>query len=821
MIFDFFRKRETVTPYDRQTQLPIIKSSVCTGEKTACFQDLRTKKITEIMLIRDDRDLAEKTLGGKEQSTQRQLASKALESSKSLDKSEQSIQRLEEKRNKEILDNLDFSYAQKQNERQQKARKEMESRVGIGRDINTKKGWEEEARKNGYTDEDIQTAYNAWLSDIDNELATIPDYMSREATVNRIMNGKNATLSGSYDLNDPTAYLPKRKDGTLLNDSAVNIENAVDNFRSGLQQWNRNIGEGVANAVETINPNSNYKENYDQQLADSGYFDRLAQLNNNEMAGTFAGQVAQGVGSNIMNALLGGATGLSGASLGMAGLGAYGGSSQNALERGLDQQKATEYGLLNAGVELGTELLNPISDYIPMVGQSMGLKDILGEGFEEMESALVEPLLESSYFGGNPMGEYASGDYWKDVLRQGALGSTIALASNPTGAINGVRTDIDNILVNDLNNVLNDAIAQDEEINNKYIEHGLNSDNPNVRENAKIAQENVAEQEANQLRIEAEFLMNTGDTYLQELAQEKEKQAYRIEAPFKAETYVSQAKNGIDELVFKLDKQYFTSNNRKTINKELQTFMREKYQGKQINVADLYDMNVSRAGITEYVNPQKISDRTNDEVMNAKYTISPELETLFKGAIAEKFMVENFKQKEKPHVDYYDYFTINFGIDDGDSVSSYTGRLNVEIRKDGNIFFKDITQIKEKGNPSGIGDSANRTDLWIASTQNIADESQGIKGKQFEILQNSNPMTDDIHTGIRSADEIKTFGEAWNQEQSTTPDFTEADAQRALETGKITVYSSNPIENGTFVTPSRMEAESYAGFTKKKKKKFF
>ena len=59
MIFDFFRKRKTVTPYDRQTQLPIIKSSVCTGEKTACFQDLRTKKITEIMLIRDDRDLAE------------------------------------------------------------------------------------------------------------------------------------------------------------------------------------------------------------------------------------------------------------------------------------------------------------------------------------------------------------------------------------------------------------------------------------------------------------------------------------------------------------------------------------------------------------------------------------------------------------------------------------------------------------------------------------------------------------------------------------------------------------------------------------------
>ena len=28
----------------------------------------------------------------------------------------------------------------------------------------------------------------------------------------------------------------------------------------------------------------------------------------------------------------------------------------------------------------------------------------------------------------------------------------------------------------------------------------------------------------------------------------------------------------------------------------------------------------------------------------------------------------------------------------------------------------------------------------------------------------------------------------------------------ALSTGKITVYSSHPIENGAFVTPSKMEA---------------
>lgn len=44
-----------------------------------------------------------------------------------------------------------------------------------------------------------------------------------------------------------------------------------------------------------------------------------------------------------------------------------------------------------------------------------------------------------------------------------------------------------------------------------------------------------------------------------------------------------------------------------------------------------------------------------------------------------------------------------------------------------------------------------------------------------------------------------------------TPDWTYADAQKALKTGKVAVYSSHTIKNGTFVTPSKMEAEAYGG----------
>lgn len=86
------------------------------------------------------------------------------------------------------------------------------------------------------------------------------------------------------------------------------------------------------------------------------------------------------------------------------------------------------------------------------------------------------------------------------------------------------------------------------------------------------------------------------------------------------------------------------------------------------------------------------------------------------------------------------------------------------------------------------------------------------KQQQLDIIQNNNPVNDDYHTWIRNTDDIKTFNEALQDDESAfTPDYTESMANQALDSGKITVYSSYPIEQGIFVTPSKMEAESYAG----------
>lgn len=90
------------------------------------------------------------------------------------------------------------------------------------------------------------------------------------------------------------------------------------------------------------------------------------------------------------------------------------------------------------------------------------------------------------------------------------------------------------------------------------------------------------------------------------------------------------------------------------------------------------------------------------------------------------------------------------------------------------------------------------------------------KRKQMDIINESNPMRDDYHVGIRSVEDVLTFTEAVEADRKSGeinvyPDWKEKDIRNAIETGHITIYSSKPIENGVFVTPSEMMARDYAG----------
>lgn len=53
----FGRRKTAPVPLDTTGKLPVIRSSICTGERTAGFKDEKTGRFTEVMLIRTDADL--------------------------------------------------------------------------------------------------------------------------------------------------------------------------------------------------------------------------------------------------------------------------------------------------------------------------------------------------------------------------------------------------------------------------------------------------------------------------------------------------------------------------------------------------------------------------------------------------------------------------------------------------------------------------------------------------------------------------------------------------------------------------------------------
>lgn len=98
-------------------------------------------------------------------------------------------------------------------------------------------------------------------------------------------------------------------------------------------------------------------------------------------------------------------------------------------------------------------------------------------------------------------------------------------------------------------------------------------------------------------------------------------------------------------------------------------------------------------------------------------------------------------------------------------------------------------------------------------------KAEMLKQVQLDMILKNNPANDaDMpgHTWIRSIEDIKSFKEALeydglSADENVTPDFTAEMVKDALKNGLVTVYSSKPIKNGIFVTPSKMEAQNYAG----------
>lgn len=53
----FGKKKKLKAEFDRENQKPVLRCSICTGEKVAGFKNIHTGKFEEVMLIRNDKEL--------------------------------------------------------------------------------------------------------------------------------------------------------------------------------------------------------------------------------------------------------------------------------------------------------------------------------------------------------------------------------------------------------------------------------------------------------------------------------------------------------------------------------------------------------------------------------------------------------------------------------------------------------------------------------------------------------------------------------------------------------------------------------------------
>lgn len=54
-----FQKRMKKETYDKENERPFIQASICNGEQVAGFKNIHTGKFTEVMVIRNSKDMDE------------------------------------------------------------------------------------------------------------------------------------------------------------------------------------------------------------------------------------------------------------------------------------------------------------------------------------------------------------------------------------------------------------------------------------------------------------------------------------------------------------------------------------------------------------------------------------------------------------------------------------------------------------------------------------------------------------------------------------------------------------------------------------------
>ena len=235
--------------------------------------------------------------------------------------------------------------------------------------------------------------------------------------------------------------------------------------------------------------------------------------------------------------------------------------------------------------------------------------------------------------------------------------------------------------------------------------------------------------------------------------------------------------------------------------------------------------------VEEWVN--KVKEASSNNVTNNQEQIKSVKEVLPKNIESALFDDEFYKRFE-----YEDRSKINDTIENleskkeellkntknnefNDEIFDINAKINALKNGYDNLYDYYVGRAKNdvieeyNRNPAKYEKIINQKQQQLDNEQKLnveIQESTPQKRQQYEIIKQTNPMLDDYHTGIRSPEDIKTFNEVINDEDSFVwGDFSKEDAQQALKQGKVTVYSSYPIEQGVFVSTSKIQAQEYAG----------
>lgn len=303
-----------------------------------------------------------------------------------------------------------------------------------------------------------------------------------------------------------------------------------------------------------------------------------------------------------------------------------------------------------------------------------------------------------------------------------------------------------------------------------------------------------------------------------------EKTKYSIQEDSKGNKYVN-----IDT-----DQDIFKGKNLYEQNKIAKQYILDNFRGKELSIND-ENVNITRTTANEYTHPRTTLQKKD---ASSKMKASTELDNLL--SISEYKYSKPDDGRHSFAKDGWDYYETTFKV--GDNI--YTGLVNIAKNENKKMLY-DITNLKRNTLISSSVNTATESigipfsDTNIPqSTENVNSDisnnsisnnskndtryslsNNELKQKQLDIVLKNNPVQDDYHTWIRNVDDIKTFEETlqdsdYKEYYEAGEDFDETYtanmAKEALETGKITIYSSYPIDLGIFVSPSYMEAESYS-----------